>query len=64
MQKIEALPDYPVLRQVQKALWKIGEVHGAAVMVDVGLSRFANLAADTTPLAPLWSDFQTIDRGY
>ncbi len=58
MQNIEALPDYPVLRQVQKALWKIGEVHGAAVMVGAGFSRFANLAADTTPLAPLWSDFQ------
>ena len=58
MQKIEALTDYPELRQVQQALWKIGEIHGAAVMVGAGFSRFASLAAGTTPLAPLWSDFQ------
>ena len=58
VQKIEELPDYPVLRQVQNALWKIGKVHGAAVMVGAGFSQFANRAAETTPLAPLWTDFQ------
>ena len=50
------LPDYPALRQVQNALWKIGEVHGAAVMVGAGFSQFADRAAETTPLAPLWPD--------
>ena len=58
VQKIEKLPDYPALRQVQNALWKIGEVHGAAVMVGAGFSQFADRAAETTPLAPLWTDFQ------
>ena len=56
--KIKTLPDYPVLQQVQKALWKIGEVHGAAVMIGAGFSRFAVRATETTPLAPLWSDFK------
>ena len=58
MQKIESLPDYPALRQAQNALWRIGEVHGAAVMIGAGFSQFADRTADTTPLAPLWSDFQ------
>ena len=56
VQKIEKLPDYPALRQVQNALWKIGEVHGAAVMVGAGFSQFADRAAETPPLAPLWPD--------
>lgn len=60
VQKIEELPDYPALRQVQNALWKIGEVHGAAVMIGAGFSRFADRAADTTPPAPLWSDFRKL----
>lgn len=55
---VEALPDYPALRQVQNALWKTGEVHGAAVMIGAGFSRFADRAAETTPEAPLWRDFQ------
>lgn len=54
---IEALPDYAALRQIQNALWKIGEVHGAGVMIGAGFSRFADLAAETTPRPPLWSDF-------
>ena len=54
----ESLPDYPALRQAQNALWRIGEVHGAAVMIGAGFSQFADRTADTTPLAPLWSDFQ------
>ena len=60
IQKIEELPDCLALRQVRNALWKIGEVHGAAVMVGAGFSRFADRAADTTPLAPLWTDFQKV----
>ncbi|WP_108681790.1 SIR2 family protein [Methyloceanibacter sp. wino2] len=56
--QIESLPDYPALRQVQDALWKTGEVHGAAVMVGAGFSRFADRAAATTPLPPLWQDFR------
>ena len=58
MQKIESLPDYPALRQAQNALWRIGEVHGAAVMIGAGFSQFADRTADTTPLAPLWLIFR------
>lgn len=54
---LEALPDYAALRQVKDALWKIGDVHGAAVMVGAGFSRFAKLAAATTPQPPLWHTF-------
>ena len=56
--RIEDIPDYPFLRQVQKALWKTGEVHGAAVMIGAGFSRFAVPATDKTPPAPLWEDFR------
>lgn len=56
---IEALPDYAALRQVKDALWKIGDIHGAAVMVGAGFSRFAKLAAATTPQPPLWSTFSS-----
>ncbi len=55
---IETLPDYAALRQVQDALWRIGEIHGAAVMIGAGFSRFANLAAETTQYPPLWGDFR------
>lgn len=54
---IEQLPDYPALCQVRNALWRIGEIYGAAVMIGAGFSRFADRVADTTPLAPLWPDF-------
>ena len=55
--EIEQLPDYPALCQVRNALWRIGEIYGAAVMIGAGFSRFADRIADTTPLAPLWPDF-------
>ena len=55
--EIEQLPDYPALCQVRNALWRIGEIYGAAVMIGAGFSRFADRVADTTPLAPLWPDF-------
>lgn len=62
MNRIEDIPDYPFLRQVQKALWKTGEVHGAAVMVGAGFSRFSVPATDKTPPAPLWKDFREAMR--
>ena len=36
--KIKELPDYPALKQVQKALWETGKVHGVAVMIGAGFS--------------------------
>lgn len=47
--RVEMLPDYAALRQIKDALWKFGDVHGAAVMIGAGFSRFAKLAAATTP---------------
>ncbi len=55
---LEALPDFAALRQVRDALWKYGDVHGAAVMVGAGFSRFARLASATAPLPPLWDNFR------
>lgn len=58
MQALDKLPDYPILRQVQDALWGVAEVRGAAVMVGAGFSRFAQLASETARLPPLWSDLR------
>ncbi len=55
--EIETLVDFPALREVRNALWKASDVHGAAVMVGSGFSRFADRADQTTRLPPLWSDF-------
>lgn len=57
---IEDIPDYAALRQIQSALWKTGEVRGAAVMVGAGFSRFAERVSATTPLAPLWRDLSEL----
>ena len=53
---VETLPDYPAFLQIRSALWRRGEVNGAAAMVGAGFSRFADLVTGTTPLPPLWSD--------
>jgi hypothetical protein len=55
---ISELPDFPVLRQVQQALWRAKDVRGAAVMVGAGFSKFANLASANGRAAPLWRDFE------
>lgn len=59
IEKVEELADYATLRQVRNALWKIGAVHGAAVMVEAGFSQHTDRASDSTPLLPLWPDFHT-----
>lgn len=55
---LEKLPDFAALRQVKDALWQLEDVRGAAVMVGAGFSRFAKLAAATTPRPPLWNTFR------
>lgn len=59
---IDTLPDCWALRQVRSALWRTGEVNGAAVMVGAGFSRFANLAAENSQVAPLWPDLLKVIR--
>lgn len=56
--KISDLPDYPAIQQIQGALWRVGEVRGAAVMIGSGFSRFAARASEDAPMPPLWSDFR------
>lgn len=55
--KIEQIPDYAALRQIQEALWGTSEVRGAAVLVGAGFSRNAELPAQNSTLPPLWADF-------
>lgn len=51
------LPDYPALRQVQEALWGVGEARGAAIMVGAGVSKSALTLSENAPEPPLWNDF-------
>ena len=53
---IEAIPDYPALEQVSKALWKAGKARGAAVLVGAGFSRNAELLSSNHGEPPLWTD--------
>jgi hypothetical protein len=53
---LKALPDYPSLEQLARALWRNGTVRGAAVLVGAGFSRNANRPAADTPIPPLWND--------
>lgn len=55
---LEELPDYPAIQQIQSALWQLGSLRGAAVMVGSGFSRLALRASEAAPLPPLWSDFR------
>lgn len=55
--RLPTIPDYPALRDVQNALWAVGEARGAAVMVGAGFSLNAERAAGSTPAPPLWRDF-------
>ena len=55
--KISDLPDFPTIEQIKNALWKTGDVRGAAVMVGSGFSRHASLNDPSIPPPPLWNDF-------
>ncbi len=53
---LSALPDYPSLCQLARALWRGGTMGGAAVMVGAGFSRNALLSGADTPKPPMWGD--------
>lgn len=55
--KISELADFPAIQQISKALWKSGDVRGAAVMIGSGFSRLAILSDDSIAPPPLWRDF-------
>lgn len=54
--KIEDIPDFPALRQLGRALWKIGKARGAAVLIGAGFSKNADRVHSNTPEPPLWTD--------
>lgn len=51
---IDALPDYPAVQAIQRALWHVSDVRGAAVMVGSGFSMNAELASPASKAPPLW----------
>ena len=53
---LKALPDYPALQQLARALWHNGSVRGAAVMVGAGFSKNADCAGRDTPSPPSWRE--------
>lgn len=55
---LEELPDYPILKQLSKSLWKTGNTQGAAIMVGAGFSCNAELLSPTAKNPPLWRDFE------
>lgn len=55
---ISTLPDYPALRAIQNALWHVGDVRGAAVMVGSGFSTNAQLASPESKAPPLWRQME------
>jgi hypothetical protein len=57
LSRLPDIADFPALRDVQCALWGVGEARGAAVMVGAGFSINAERASGSTPLPPLWKDF-------
>lgn len=63
---LDQIPDYAALKQLQEALWGVGETRGAAVLVGAGFSRNAELPAGDSPQPPLWTDFhkEMIERLY
>lgn len=54
---IQDLPDFPSIQRIRDALYRRGDVYGAAVMVGAGFSRFATLSDMSSTPPPLWSDF-------
>jgi SIR2-like domain len=54
--QISELPDYAILQQVARALWKQGKTRGAAVLVGAGFSRNAQLLHADGHYPPLWSE--------
>lgn len=55
MNPIERLPEYPVIQELSRALWRVGDLRGAAVMVGAGFSRNAELPGPTSQPSPVWS---------
>jgi hypothetical protein len=57
LERLTKLPDYPAIRDITNALWGMGEIRGAAVMVGSGFTRNAEQTVGNAVPPPLWSDF-------
>jgi hypothetical protein len=53
---LKALPDYPAMQQLARALWHNGSVRGAAVLVGAGFSKNADCPGRDTPSPPSWKE--------
>lgn len=51
---IETLADFPAIQAIQRALWQVSDVRGAAVMVGSGFSLNAELPSPASKAPPLW----------
>lgn len=52
--EIKDLLEYPVIQELSRALWRVGDLRGAAVMVGAGFSRNAELPGPTSQQSPSW----------
>jgi hypothetical protein len=52
--RVECLPDFPAIEQVNKALWRAGRTRGADVLVGAGFSRNAERIHEGAPMPPDW----------
>jgi hypothetical protein len=58
MNDLKSLPDYGVLEQLARALWRNGSVRGAALLVGAGFTRNVLRPGADTPEPPLWWDLE------
>jgi hypothetical protein len=56
IESLANLPDFPLLQQLARALWRNGTARGAAVLVGAGFSKHAECAAPDTLKPPLWPE--------
>jgi SIR2-like domain len=58
MHEISDLSDYPAIRKLASALYKLdSSQHGAAIMIGAGFSRSAARHVSGEKMMPLWNDF-------
>lgn len=60
--EIENLLEYPVIQGLAHALWRVGDLRGAAVMVGAGFSRNAEVPGPTSPKSPSWNQLASAMR--
>lgn len=54
--RIESLPEFPAIIELRRALWRTGDLRGAAVFVGAGFSRNAVRPSPDSAHAPTWAE--------